>query len=68
MKNRIRELRFLNGELTQQELADKAGVSRQTIHAIEHDKFTPSVKLAMKIAEIFETKVEDIFFWEDSHE
>lgn len=59
--NTIRHLRYLNQEMTQQDLANRCGVSRQTIHAIEKGTFNPSVKLAIKIARIFDCKVEDVF-------
>jgi len=65
LKNRIREFRFLNDEMTQQQLADKLEVSRQTIHAIEKGKFNPSVKLAIHIAEVFRVPVGEIFTLED---
>ena len=68
LKNKLRELRFYNGELTQQEVADKLEVSRQTIHSIEKGKFNPSVKLALKMAELFQVKVEEIFFLEGKDE
>jgi putative transcriptional regulator len=68
LRNRMREMRFYNGELTQQEVADKLDVSRQTIHSIEKGKFNPSVKLALKIAELFKVKVEEIFYLEGKDE
>lgn len=49
------------GEMTQQELADRAGVTRQTILSIENGKYTPSVALALCLAEIFGVRVEDLF-------
>jgi putative transcriptional regulator len=64
MANKLRETRFLQGEMTQQELADKVDVTRQTIIAIEKGKFNPSVKLALLIAGVFQKKVEEIFFLE----
>jgi putative transcriptional regulator len=64
LKNQLRTLRFMNGEMTQQELADKVGVTRQTIYAIENGKFNPSVKLALLIAKTFRVSVEDIFYLE----
>jgi putative transcriptional regulator len=64
LKNRLRTLRFLNGEMTQQELADRVGVTRQTIYAIETGKFNPSVKLALLIAKIFRVNVEDAFYFD----
>ncbi len=68
MKNKIKEYRFFKGEITQQQLAEAVGVSRQTIHAIEHDKFTPSVKLAMLISRFFQTTVEELFIMEKNNE
>lgn len=64
MKNRIRVARA-EVRMTQQQLADAAGVSRQTINAIESGKFVPSTVLALKIAATFELSVEDIFSLED---
>ena len=65
VKNQIRRLRFDNGEMTQQQLADKAGVTRQTIIAIESGKYAPSLPLAFKIARTFGKPIEDIFQYED---
>lgn len=64
MKNQIRRLRFENGEMTQQQLADKAGVTRQTIIAIEADKYSPSLILAFKIAKAFNVPLEKVFQYE----
>ena len=64
VKNQIRRLRFENGEITQQQLADKVGVTRQTILAIEAGKYSPSLTLAFKIARVFGVKVEDVFQYE----
>jgi putative transcriptional regulator len=61
ISNQIRRLRFDHGEMTQQELADKAGVTRQTIIAIEAGKYAPSLPLAFRIARAFNTSVEDVF-------
>lgn len=61
MENRIRYYRFMSGEMTQQQLAEKAGVTRQTIIAIEKGSFNPSVKLALKLSKILNAKVEDLF-------
>ncbi|OPX26332.1 MAG: hypothetical protein B1H06_05780 [Candidatus Cloacimonas sp. 4484_143] len=58
-------MRFLHGEMTQQDLATKVDVSRQTIFSIEKGKFNPSVKLAMLIAEVFQVRVEEIFYLEE---
>lgn len=59
--NNIRKLRFNNHEMTQQELADQVGVTRQTINAIEAAKYSPSLELAFKIAAVFELPLEDVF-------
>ena len=64
MKNRIRVARA-EVRMTQQQLADAIGVSRQTINAIESGKFVPSTVLALKMAHIFELPVEDIFILDD---
>ena len=61
LTNNIRRLRFDNNEMTQQQLADKAGVTRQTIIAIESGKYAPSLPLAFKIAHAFGVKLEDVF-------
>jgi putative transcriptional regulator len=61
MKNKLRELRTAK-EWSQSELADKLGVSRQTINAIETEKYDPSLPLAFKVARLFKQPVEDIFF------
>jgi putative transcriptional regulator len=60
MKNRLRELRAAK-EWSQGDLADKLGVSRQTVNAIETEKYDPSLPLAFKVARLFKTKIEDIF-------
>lgn len=59
--NHIRTLRFFAGEMTQQVLAEKAGVSRQTIIAVEADKYSPSLELAFRIADAFGVKIGDVF-------
>jgi putative transcriptional regulator len=65
--NRIRRLRFEHGEMTQQELAERAGVTRQTIIAIEAGKYMPSLPLAFKLARIFNLGVEDVFQLNEDH-
>ncbi len=65
IKNQIRRLRFENGEMTQQQLADKAGVTRQTIIAIESGKYAPSLPLAFKIARTFGLPIENVFHYKD---
>jgi putative transcriptional regulator len=61
ISNNIRKLRFYNNEMTQQGLADKLGVSRQTINAIEAGKYSPTLELAFKIAEIFKVSLAEVF-------
>lgn len=59
--NRVRELRFNHGEMTQQDLANQIGVARQTIIAIEQGKFCPSLESALRIAKVFDIPVDEIF-------
>ncbi len=59
--NQVRKLRFFAGEMTQQQLAQKAGVSRQTIMAIEAGNYSPSLELAFRIAAVFHVKIGDVF-------
>lgn len=63
--NRIRELRFHAGEMTQQQLADRVGVSRQTIVATEQSRYAPSLELAFRIARAFGVGVEDVFWFSE---
>ena len=63
IKNRIRELRFHAGEMTQAELAKRIGVTRQTILAIEQGKYSPSLEVAFRIARIFGKPLEAVFQW-----
>lgn len=63
--NNIRRLRFDFDEMTQQELADKAGVSRQTIVAIEKGNYSPSLELAFKLANIFSKPLEEVFSYQE---
>jgi putative transcriptional regulator len=62
--NRIRRLRFDNGEMTQQELAERVGITRQTVIALEAGKYTPSLLLAFRLAATFGVRVEDVFQYE----
>jgi putative transcriptional regulator len=64
LRNLIRCYRFDDGEMTQQQLADLCGVSRQTINAIERNKYSPSLELAFKIAHVFGVTIEDIFLYD----
>jgi putative transcriptional regulator len=61
IENNIRKLRFENDEMTQQELAEKVGVTRQTIVAIENGKYFPSLELAFRISLIFKCSLEKVF-------
>jgi putative transcriptional regulator len=61
IENRIRRLRFDNDEMTQQELADLAGCTRQTIIAVEQGKYVPSLELAFLIARAFQKPLEEVF-------
>ena len=61
LSNNIRRLRFEADEMSQQTLADKVGVTRQTIFAIEKDKYSPSLEVAFKISNVFKTSLEDVF-------
>ncbi|NGP75461.1 helix-turn-helix transcriptional regulator [Balneolaceae bacterium YR4-1] len=61
IENNIRVLRFQNGEMTQDELAQKAGVTRQTINAIEAAKYSPTLELAFRIAKVFDEPLENVF-------
>ena len=62
--NNIRKLRFHNNEMTQEQLAEKAGVTRQTIVAIEAAKYSPSLELAFRIARVFNSPLEEVFSYE----
>ena len=61
ISNSIRRLRFFASEMTQQELADKTGVTRQTIVAIENGKYFPSLELAFRLAHTFKVQLSDVF-------
>jgi putative transcriptional regulator len=63
IENEIRRLRFENGEMTQQALAERVGVTRQTIIAIEHNKYSPSLEAAFRIANAFGVPLEQVFRW-----
>ncbi len=63
--NQIRRLRFEHGEMTQQELADLVGVTRQTIVAIEGAKYGPTLELAFRIARVFNKPLDSVFWWQD---
>jgi len=61
LTNRIRALRFAADEMTQQALAERIGVTRQTVIAIEKGKYSPSLEVAFKIADVFSTSVDQVF-------
>lgn len=61
INNNIRTLRFMKGEMTQEELAEKVGVTRQTIVAIEKSKYSPSLEVAFRIARVFNKPLEEVF-------
>ena len=65
ISNTIRHLRFHHQEMTQQELADLVGATRQTINAIEAAKYSPSLELAFRIARVFDLKVEEVFSFQE---
>jgi len=65
ISNQIRTLRFFADEMTQQELADRVGATRQTIHAIEAAKYSPSLELAFRIARVFDKTLDEVFQWTD---
>ena len=61
IRNNIRKLRFHCSEMTQQQLAERVGVTRQTIIAIEGDKYSPSLEVAFRIARVFGVPLEEVF-------
>jgi putative transcriptional regulator len=63
IKNRIRELRFHAGEMTQAALAERIGMTRQTIVAIEQGKYSPSLEAAFRIAQVFGVPITEVFEW-----
>ncbi len=65
--NNIRKLRFNHDEMTQQQLADKVGVTRQTIVAIESAKYSPTLELAFRIARVFNLSLEEVFSFEEDN-
>jgi putative transcriptional regulator len=62
--NKIRRLRFDHGEMTQQALAERIGVTRQTVNAIELGKYSPSLEVAFRIARVFGVPLEDVFSYD----
>ena len=66
--NRIRALRFERGEMTQAELADRLGVTRQTVIAIEQGRYSPSLEMAFQIARVFGVPLDDVFHYPDGEQ
>jgi putative transcriptional regulator len=64
ISNNIRKLRFYHNEMTQEQLAEKVGVTRQTIIAIESAKYSPSLELAFRIAFVFDAPLEEVFSYD----
>lgn len=62
IENQIRRLRFEHGEMTQEALAKAVGITRQTVIALESSRYAPSLELAMKIAEVFSARVDEVFY------
>ena len=65
IRNCVRRLRFEHAEMTQQELAEKIGMTRQTVAAIEQGKYSPSLEAAFRIARVFGRGLDDVFQWEE---
>ena len=61
VRNAIRSLRFAHGEMTQADLAERVGVTRQTIIAIEQGRYSPSLEMAFQIAQVFEVPLDEVF-------
>ena len=66
--NTVRSLRFADGEMTQAELADRIGVTRQTIIAIEQGRYSPSLEMAFQIAQVFKVPLDDVFQYPDTEQ
>ncbi len=66
--NRIRALRFEHGEMTQADLADRLGVTRQTVIAIEQGRYSPSLEMAFQIARVFGVPLDDVFHYPDGEQ
>jgi putative transcriptional regulator len=64
LTNTIRALRFASGEMTQAELGERIGVTRQTVAAIEAGKYSPTLECAFRIADVFGKRLDEVFLWE----
>ncbi|WP_020210632.1 helix-turn-helix transcriptional regulator [Gilvimarinus chinensis] len=62
--NRVRELREAHGAMTQSELGDAVGVTRQTVAAIEQRRYSPTLETAFRIAQVFAVPLEEVFYWQ----
>ena len=65
LTNQVRTLRFLAGEMTQADLGERIGVTRQTVAAIEQGKYSPTLETAFRIAQVFGKPLEEVFRWEE---
>lgn len=65
IRNQVRRLRFEHGEMTQEELADRVGCTRQTIIVLEKERYVPSLSLAFQIARVFDRNIEEVFEYAD---
>lgn len=63
--NQLRRLRFDHNEMTQDALARQVGITRQTIVALEAGRYAPSLELAMRLADVFQRRVDEVFYWRD---
>ena len=68
IRNKVRTLRFLHGEMSQAELGQRIGLTRQTVAAIEAGKYAPSLEAAFRIADVFGVPLSDVFEWERNAE
>jgi putative transcriptional regulator len=68
VRNEVRRFRFEHGEMTQQELADRVGCTRQTIGALEQERYVPSLGLAFRIARVFGADIQDVFRYDGGGE
>jgi putative transcriptional regulator len=66
LTNQVRTLRFLAGEMTQADLGERIGVTRQTVAAIEQGKYSPTLETAFRIAQVFGKPLEEVFQWEEN--
>ena len=64
--NQLRRLRFEHGEMTQDALARAVGITRQTIVALEGGRYAPSLELAMRLADVFGRRVDEVFYWRNN--